>query len=41
MRQFENSLTNVPIVGEDLMKVFFKLLYLRFCDSSDQGKNNV
>ena len=30
------SSTNVHIVGEDLLRVFCKLLYLQFCVSSDQ-----
>ena len=27
---------DVPIFGEDLLRVFYKLFYLQFCDSSDQ-----
>ena len=33
--QLEASLTNVHIVGEDLLRAFFKLFYFRFCVSSD------
>ena len=33
--QLETSSANVHIVGEDLLRVFFKLFYLRFCVSSD------
>ena len=32
----ESSPSSVFIVGEDLLRMFYKLLYLRFCDSSDQ-----
>ena len=35
-QQFKSSSTNVHIVCEDLMRVFYKLFYLWFCDSSDQ-----
>ena len=35
-QQFENSSTNVQIVGENLLRAFYKLFYLRFCVSSDQ-----
>ena len=27
---------NLPIVGEDLLRVFYRLFYLQFCDLSDQ-----
>ena len=37
-QQFESSSTNIPIVGEDLLRVFYKQFYLQFCDSSDQWK---
>ena len=40
-QQFESSSTNVPIVGEDLLRAFYKLFYLQFCDSSDQRKKAV
>ena len=32
----ESSSINLLIVGEDLLTAFYKLLYLKFCDSSDQ-----
>ena len=35
-QQLESSLTHVYAVGEDLLRVFYKLFYLRFCISSDQ-----
>ena len=35
-QQFESFSTNVSIVGEDLLRAFYKLFYLQFCDSSDQ-----
>ena len=35
-QQFESFLTNVPTVGEDLLRAFYELFYLQFCDSSDQ-----
>ena len=34
-------LTNVLIVGEDLLRRLYKLLYLRFYDSSDQRKSTM
>ena len=34
-QQFESFSTNVPIVGEDLLRAFYRLFYLQFCDSSD------
>ena len=37
----ESSLTNVPTVGEDLLRAFCKLFYLWFFISSDQWKNTV
>ena len=33
---FESFSTNVPIVGEDLLRAFYRLFYLEFCDPSDQ-----
>ena len=35
-QQFESFSTNVAIIGNDLLKVFYRLFYLRFCDSNDQ-----
>ena len=35
MQQFESSSTNVYIVGENLLKAFYRLFYLQFCDSSE------
>ena len=35
------SSTNVPIVGKDLMRAFYKLFYLQCCDSSDKRKKAV
>ena len=35
-QQFESFSTNVPIVGENLLRAFNKLFYLQFFDSSDQ-----
>ena len=26
----------VPIVGEDLLRAFYRLFYLQFCDSNNQ-----
>ena len=31
----------VPIVGEDLLRAFYRLFYLQFCDSSDQWKDTA
>ena len=39
--KFKSFLTNVPIVNEDLMRVFYRLFYLQFCKSSSQWKNPV
>ena len=39
--QLKSSSINVHIVGEDLLRAFYKLLCLRFCVSSDQRKNTV
>ena len=36
LQQFESFLTNVHIVGEDLLRAFYRLFYLHFCDSSDK-----
>ena len=36
--EFDSSSTNVHIVGEDLLREFYKLFYLSFCVSSDQQK---
>ena len=41
LQEFESFSSNVPIVGVDLLKTFYKLLYLQFYDSSDQRKNTV
>ena len=35
-QQFKSFSTNVPIVGEDLLRTFYTLFYLQVCDSSDQ-----
>ena len=40
-QQFKSFSTNVPIVGEDLLRAFYRLFYLRFCDSSHQWKKTV
>ena len=40
-QQFERFWTNVSIDGEDLLRVFYRLFYLQFCDSSDQWSNTV
>lgn len=37
----ETSLTNVHIVGEDFLRAFWKLYYVRFCISSVQWRNTV
>ena len=37
--QLKSSATNPRIVGEDLLREFYKLLHLRFYVSSDQCKN--
>ena len=41
MIQFENFATNVSIVGEDLLRVFYSSFHLQYCESSDQWKNTV
>ena len=33
--------TNVSITGKNLLREFYSLFYLQFCDSSDQWKNPV
>ena len=35
-QQFESFSTNVSMVGEDLLRSFYRWFYLQFCDSSDQ-----
>ena len=40
-QQFESFSTNVFIVNENLLRVFYSLFYLQFCDSGDQWKNTV
>ena len=35
MQQFESFSTNVPIVGKDFLRVFYRPFYIQFCDSSD------
>ena len=30
----------MPIVGKDLLRAFYRLFYLKFCDSSDQWKKH-
>ena len=40
-QQFESFSTNVPIVGKDFLRAFYRLFYLQFCDSNDQWKNTV
>ena len=34
-QQFESFSTNVPVVGEELLRPFYRLSYLQFYDSSD------
>ena len=34
-QQFESFSTNVPIVGEDLLRAFYMLFYFQFCDLGD------
>ena len=36
-QQFKSISNNVPIVGEDLLRVFYRLFYLQFCDSSEKA----
>ena len=33
LRQLESFSTNVHVVGEDFLRVFYKVFYLRFCVS--------
>ena len=40
-QNFESFSTNVSIVGEDLLRAFYRLFYLQFCNSGDQWKNTV
>ena len=35
-QQFGSISTNVAIVGEDLLRAFYRLFYLQFYDSGDQ-----
>ena len=35
--RWKSSSTPVRMIGEDLLRAFYKLLYLRFCVSNDQG----
>ena len=37
----KNLSFNLHIVGEDLVRAFYKLLNLQFCDSNGQCKNTV
>ena len=41
MQHFKSFSINVLIVDEDLLRVFYRLLYLQFCDLSDQRKYTV
>ena len=41
LQQFESSSNNEPIVGEDLVRVFHRLFYLQFFDSTNQFKKRV
>ena len=41
LQQFESFSTNMPIVGKDLLRAFYRLFYLHFNDSSDQWKNTM
>ena len=34
-KKIECFSTNVPIVGKDLLRAFYTLFYLKFCDLSD------
>ena len=38
VQQFKRFSTNVLIVCDDLLRVFYRLFYPQFCDSSDQQK---
>ena len=35
-QHFGSLSTNVAIVGEDLLRMFYRFFYLKFCGSSDQ-----
>ena len=35
-QQFESFSANVSIVGEDLLRAFYRLFDLKYCDSRDQ-----
>ena len=39
LQQFESSSTNVPIVGEDLLRLLYKLSYLQFVIQVISKKN--
>ena len=39
-QQFE-SFSTASIVGEDLLRAFYRLFYLQFSDSGDLWKNTV
>ena len=36
LQQFDSFSINVTIVRKDLMKAFYRLFYLKFCDSRDE-----
>ena len=40
-QHFRSFSINVLIVDKDLLRVFYRLLYLEFCDLSDQCKYTV
>ena len=40
-KQFESFSTNVPTVGEDLLRAFYRIFYLQLFDSIDQWKSTV
>ena len=35
-QQFGSFSTDVPVVGEGLLRAFWRFIYLQFCDSSNQ-----
>ena len=39
LQHLQNVSTNVPIVGKDWLRAFYRLLHLRFYDSNNQWKN--
>ena len=41
LQQFVIFPTNVPIVGKDLLRAFFRLFHLQFYDSSKQYKLQI